>query len=245
MIRDLKKVFLTTVLAATGLLGGCAAIGPTDDPFLRGLTWERYIGGDDLDRACAAGQPERFRLVYNAVEKEQRRTYDITGQADGGALVETRVIGRPVLNDPRNPITLRDPLGPWRGQTSLHRISAAELDGVVAALDTSGFDGPAPDGLFLRADGLFWTASACRNGQFHFYAWSGEEAGFKPVGERLLAAILPYDDTGVPAIHPYDVPLPPYGSYFAAAGRDVQPQYTPERYQVGKNGLRYSQGTIN
>lgn len=245
MTRGLKKVFLATVLVASGLLGGCAAVGPTSDPFLRGLTWERYIGGDDLDRACAAGQPERFRLVYNAVEKVQRRTYDITGEADGGALVEARVIGQPVLNDPRNPITLRDPLAPWRGQTAQQRIGAADLDGLVAALDVSGFEAAAPDGLFLRADGMFWTASACRNGQFHFYAWSGEQPEFKAVADRLLAAVLRFDGTGIAPVQPQEVALPPYGSYFAAAGRDVQPQYTPERYQVGKNGLRYSQGTIN
>src|SRR3546814_17084288 len=45
-----------------------------------------------LFRSCAVGQPERFRLVYNAVEKVQRRTYDFTGEAGGGALVEAQVI---------------------------------------------------------------------------------------------------------------------------------------------------------
>lgn len=245
MTDSLKKVFLLAAVTATALLAGCAAVGPTSNPFLRGLTWERYIGGDDLDRACAAGQPERFRLVYNAVEKDQRRTYDITGEADGGAMVEARVIGPPNLNDPRNPITLSDPLGPWRGTSALHRIGAQDVDALAAALAASGFDEPAPDGLFLRADGFFITASACRHGKFHFYAWSGEEAGFKAVADRLLGVVLRFDDTGVAPIRYYDVPLPPYGSFFAAAGRDVQPQYTPERYQVGKNGLRYSQGTIN
>src|SRR3546814_3427425 len=96
MTDSLKKVVLAAALTAAGLLAGCAAVGPTNDPFLRGLTWERYIGGDDLARACAVGQPERFRLVYNAVEKVQRRTYDFTGEAGGGALVGARVIGQPV-----------------------------------------------------------------------------------------------------------------------------------------------------
>lgn len=245
MTHGLKKVFLAVALAAGGLLGGCAAVGPTDDPFLRTLTWERYVGGDDIARACTPGQPPRYRLVANAVEKVQKRSYDITGLAEGGAMVEARVIGPPVLNDPRNPISIRDPLAPWRGQTSLHRIGTAELNGVVAALGSSGFEAPAPDGLFLRNDGFFMTASVCRDGQFHFFAWSGEEPGFKPVYDRLMAAILPFDDTGVAPVQFYEVALPPYGSYFAASGRDVQPQYTPERYQVGKNGLRYSQGTIN
>src|SRR3546814_13902985 len=76
MTESLKKVFLAAAVTAAGLLAGCAAVGPTNDPFLRGLTWERYIGGDDLARACAVGQPERFRLVSNAVEKVQRRTSD-------------------------------------------------------------------------------------------------------------------------------------------------------------------------
>src|SRR3546814_4178436 len=78
--------------------------------------------------------------------------------------------------------------------------------------------------------------------------WSSDVCSsdlFKPVAERLLGAVLRFDGTGVAPVHYYEVALPPYGSFFAAAGRDVQPQYTPERYQVGKNGLRYSQGTIN
>src|SRR3546814_10479267 len=87
MTESLKKVFLAAAVTAAGLLAGCAAVGPTNDPFLRGLTWERYIGGDDLARACAVGQPERFRLVYNAVEKVQRRTYDFPGDAPRAAQI--------------------------------------------------------------------------------------------------------------------------------------------------------------
>ena len=228
----------------TGLLAGCAAVGPTDNPVLRSLTWERYIGGDDLARACVPDQPPRYRLVYNAVATEQQRTYDITGLSEGGALVETRVIGQPVINDPRNPITLQNPFAPWTGKKAVQRIDATELAKLVAALDASGFEGPAPDGLFLRADSFFWTASACRNGQFHFYAWSAEAPGFNPVAERLLGAVAAVDDSGIPPIHPHTVALPPYGSYFANPRPD-QPDYTPLRFQVGKNGLRYSQGTIN
>ena len=75
-------------------------------------------------------------------------------------------------------------------------------------------------------------------------SWSAEAPGFNPVAERLLGAVAAVDDSGIPPIHPHTVALPPYGSYFANPRPD-QPDYTPLRFQVGKNGLRYSQGTIN
>lgn len=242
----LKKSFpaYSAVAGAFFMLAGCAAVGPTDDPFLRSLTWQRYVGGDDIARACQAGQPERFRLVYNAVEEEQRRTYDLSAMADGGAMLETQAIGRPNLNDPHNPISVRDPLAPWRGQRAMYRLDAAEYARLKQAITTAGFEAPAPQGLFLRGDSFYWTASACRDGNFHFHAWSWPSPEFDRMAVPLLEALQPFDKTGVAARRPYEVPLPPYSSYLNTTDPDGS-RSIPHRYQVHGNGLRYSQGTIN
>lgn len=244
----LKKSFSAlSVLALAGgamLLAGCAAVGPTDDPFLRSLTWQRYVGGDDLDRACQPGQPERYRLVYNAIEDEQRRTYDLSAMPDGGAMLEVQAIGRPNLNDPKNPISVRDPLAPWRGLRAMYRLNAAEYAKLKSAIVATGFEAPAPEGLFLRGDSFYWTASACRNGGFHFHAWSWPSAEFDRMAVPLLEALQPFDQTGVEPLHPYEVALPPYSSYLNATDPDAI-RSIPHRFQVHGNGLRYSQGTIN
>lgn len=246
MGNKFKKQFSSAIILAglAGLFSGCAAQGPADDPFTRSLTWHRYVGGDDLDRACAPGQPARYRLIYNAQEEEQRRTYDINALPEGGAMLEARVIGRPALNDPRNPISVRDPLAPWRGQTALYRLNDTEFAKLKAALEQAGFEKPAPKGLFLRGDSFFWTASACREGTFHFHAWGWPSPEFDRMAVRLLETILAFDKTGVPALRPYEVPLPPYSTYFNVTDPDAVPK-APTRLLVGENGLRYSQGTIN
>lgn len=243
-MRSLNKVFLLALAAILGGLSACAAVGPTDDPFTRSLTWERYVGGDDLARSCAAGQQDRYRLVYNAIEGEQQRLYDLSAMPDGGAMLEARVIGPAALNDPRNPISIRDPLAPWRGKSTLYRMAADEFAKVKSALSAAGFEAPAPDGLFLRGDSFYWTASACRAGQFHFHAWSAPSPEFDRMVVPLLEALMPYDKTGYEARLPHEVPLPPYSTYFNTTDPDVF-QKAPHRLQVGKNGLRYTQGTID
>lgn len=242
----LKKSFpaFSAVAGAFFLLAGCAAVGPTDDPFLRSLTWQRYVGGDDIARACQAGQSERYRLVYNAVEDEQRRTYDLSALADGGAMLEMQAIGRPNLNDPHNPISIRDPLAPWRGQRAMYRLDAAEYARLKQAIGATGFEAPAPQGLFLRGDSFYWTASACRDGNFHFHAWAWPSAEFDRMAVPLLEALQPFDKTGVAARQPQEVPLPPYSSYLNTTDPSGS-RSIPHRYQVHGNGLRYSQGTIN
>lgn len=239
----LKKAFALQALAVLGLVAGCSAVGPTDNPFVRELAWQRYVGGDDLARACQNGSPASYRLVYNAIEDNQRRTYDLTGHPDGGAMLEVRVLGPAALNDPRSPISIRDPLAPWRGQQSLYRLTAADLGSLQGALTAAGFEAPAPQRLFLRGDGFYWAASACREGKFHFHAWAAPSAEFDRMAKPLLAALLPYDKTGVAVQEPFEVPLPPYSSYFNTTQPDGQHRI-PHRFQVDGNGLLYTQGTI-
>lgn len=246
MTKRFKKTFsrLALMIGLVPMVLGCAAVGPTDNPLLRSFTWDRYVGGDDIARACAPGGPARYRLVYNAIEDQQRRTYDITALPEGGAMLEAQVIGPPVLNDSRRGISVADPIRPWRGENALYRLNPAELQRITAALQAAGFERPAPDGLHLRGDSFFWTASACRDGRFHFHAWGYPSPEFDRMAEPLLDVMLAFDKTGVAAQRPYAVALPPYGSYFNVTDPDVI-QRAPRRFIVGANGLRYSQGTIN
>lgn len=245
MTSWLTKTFSGALLVGVvALAAGCASIGQTDNPFIRNFSWDRYVGGDDIARACAPGQPDRYRLVYNAIEDQQRRNYDLSVLPEGGAMLEAQVIGPAVLNDPRRGISVADPMRPWRGESALYRLTADELSRVVTALQAAGFEQPAPEGLELRGDSFFWTASACRNGRFHFHAWSWPSPEFDRMAVSMLETMLAFDRTGVEAQRPYAVPLPPYSSYFVIRDPDAPPK-APSRFIVARNGLRYTQGTIN
>lgn len=239
MTKSFNKVLAFTLVAGLGAaLVACASQGPTDNPVRRNLTWDRYVGGDDIARACTPGQSGRYRLVYNARQEDQQRTYDITAQPDGGAMLEARVLGRGYLNK----ILLTDPLAPWRGEQVLFRLTPAEFTQLKAALTNTGFEGPAPKGLLLRGDTFYWTASACRDGQFHFNAWAWPDEAFKRMAVPLLQAVAPFDKTAEKPIEPYEVPLPPYSTLIDRRGGDVKT--VPHGYTVGDNGLRYSQAIL-
>jgi hypothetical protein len=236
---SLKKWFLLPALA---LLGACASVGPTDNPVRRHYSWDRYVGGDDLAQSCAAGQPARYRLVYNGRQDEQRRSYDFTAQPDGSVMLETWVMGSGTLTR----LTISDPLSPWRGDQALYRMTAAEFATVTAALNNAGFEAPATRGLELRGDDFYWTASACRDGRFHFNAWAAEGyPGEMPAFDRarFLEALAPFDRTGVAVNPPRRVALPPYA--LMSNEPSEKPKLVPHRYIVGENGLLYTQRAFN
>ncbi|WP_430398808.1 hypothetical protein [Ferrovibrio sp.] len=229
-------------LAAVLALGACASVGPTDDPIRRHYSWDRYVGGDDLAVSCQPGQPARYRLVYNGRHDEQRRSYDFSAQPDGGAMLEARVIGSGSLLR----LTVEDPLKPWRGEQALYRLSAAEFSTITKALADAGFEQTAKRNMELRGDDFFWTASACRDGKFHFNAWAAEgypaeTTGFKDL--RFLEVLAPFDRTGVAVNPPRKVPLPPYSTLFNETSE--KPKVVPPRYIVGDNGLVYTQRAFN
>ncbi|PJI44420.1 hypothetical protein [Ferrovibrio sp.] len=238
MIKSFNKVLAAAVIAAAGL-AACASQGPTDNPLQRALTWDRYVGGDDLARACAPGQPARYRLVYNARQDDQQRSYDITAQPDGGAMMEARVLGRGLLNN----ILISDPLRPWNGEQALYRLNPAEFTQLKQAIAATGFEAPASKGLALRGDTFYWAASACREGKFHFNAWAWPSPDFDRMAVPLLRAVAPFDKTVEKPIEPYEVPLPPYGTMISQ-GTERGVKSVPHRYMVGENGLTYSQGIL-
>ena len=237
----------TLALAGIGaVLAACAAQGPTDNPLRRSLTWQRYVGGDDIARSCTAGEPARYRLVYNARQDRQQKTYDLSLQPDGSAIIEARVMGQGNLADPKTPLSITDPFGPWRGPQALYRMAPGEVDQFRAALAATGFAAPAPDGLFLRGDSFYWTASACRDGAFHFHAWGWPSPEFDRMAVPLIEAMQAFDKTGVETVRPYEIALPPYGTLLDERGQQAGSGSAgaPHRFQVGPNGLRYSQGIL-
>jgi hypothetical protein len=237
MTKSFNKVLAISLVLGAALTA-CASHGPTDDPFRRALTWDRYVGGDDLARACTAGEPAKYRLVYNARQDDQQRSYDLTALPDGGAMMEARVLGRGYLNN----ILLSDPLKPWSGEQALYRMNPAEFASFKAAVTATGFEAPARAGEFLRGDTFYWAASACRDGQFHFNAWAWPSPEFDRMAVPLLRALAPFDKTAEKPIEPYEVALPPYGTMLSQGGN--QPKAVPHRFIVGENGLRYSQGIL-
>lgn len=238
MTKSFNKVLAVGFALAAGL-AGCASQGPTDNPLRRALTWDRYVGGDDLARACAPGQPAKYRLVYNARQNDQQRSYDVTALPDGGAMMEARVLGRGLLNN----ILISDPLKPWNGEQALYRLTPAEFGELKQAVTATGFEAPAPKGSFLRGDTFYWAASACREGQFHFNAWAWPSPDFDRMAVPLLRAVRPFDKTAEKPIEPYEVPLPPYGTMLSQ-GTEKGVNSVPHRYIVGENGLTYSQGIL-
>lgn len=218
-----------------GLLAGCASTGPTDNPIRRSLTWFSYLGGDDLRASCQPGSPERYRFVYNARADEQIRTYDIIVNPSGGGRLESHVITDGDLDR----LSVVDPLRPWRGEETEAAISAADIAVLRGALAASGFDQPAPRGAFLRSDDFYWIVSTCREGAFHFNAYSRDMPSFQAI--RFDAPLYAMDPlTAQVAVNPpRELHLGPFLNA-QQMSRLAPGTYGPPPWQVqvGENGLK-------
>lgn len=154
-------------LAACAALAGCASSGPAGNPVERKLTWFSYLNGDDLRLACAKDEPDRYRMVFNADYNEHVRTYDVVGDAKGGARVSARVIKAPDLAR----VDLADPVGAWKGEEAQGWLSPAQYAMLVMKLYESGAFQMLPDRLRLPSNGFYWLVSGCREGQWFFTAY--------------------------------------------------------------------------
>lgn len=192
MKRLWKRVGLgigCALLVACGS-SGCASSGPVGNPVARTVTWFSYVNGDDLRATCRAGNPDRYRLIYNGNYLEQTRTYDLTAEGDGAALVG-RVVGEVNL---ALGIPVFDPLAPWRGQSFSARLQSAPLRDLREALALSGPG--AGKGFELPSDSFFWVAAYCQNGTFRFTAWAYPSAAFDALA--FVNVLLVRDTSGVP-----------------------------------------------
>lgn len=222
MSRTHRKRFrpVPAILAAgLAALAGCAAIGPTDNPIARKLTWFSYLNGDDLRAVCGKGGADRFRLVFNADYNRHVRTYDIVGEpirqnggsdGGGGAQVEARVIEATDLAR----LTPLDPLSAARGQTATLQLTPDQFASFIGRLRENGAFEPPPDGLRLPSNGIYWLINGCRGGRWFFTAYPYPSGHFADI--HFLEPLRALDRTGIaypglPA--PEDAPrtLPPAG----------------------------------
>ena len=79
------------LLLAMLLLAACRADGVPANPIGIKLQWFSFLDGDGFKDRCAEGDPDRYRLIYNARFDEQVRVYEVTQYGDEGILVARAV----------------------------------------------------------------------------------------------------------------------------------------------------------
>lgn len=152
-----------------GVLAGCSSFGPTDNLVASKLTWISYLNGDDLRAACTkGGTTDRYRLVFNADYNKHVRTYDVVGNSStGGAVVEARVLEATDLAR----IDLNDPTAVARGPVDRVQLTPRQFAIFVMKLYESGAFNPAPSGMRLPSNGVYWLVNGCRRGNWFFNAY--------------------------------------------------------------------------
>lgn len=191
----MKRIPLIPILfvALAGSVGCTYVGGDIGDPFHRKFHWASFVGGEDMAETCAAGAPDRARLVYNAIWGEQVRIYEWDAVRRS---LRIRVIGAGDLRD----IKITDPVAAWRADEVRVPLDQAALDGLTAALEESGGFGPPALGLELPSRSYYWTAATCRAGRFTFTAWAYPSGRFAAARfPAALAALDPGRDSIRPA----------------------------------------------
>ncbi|MCF4166620.1 hypothetical protein L2U69_13280 [Zavarzinia compransoris] len=221
MAKFRARAWRAAVLSTGFALAGCMPNGPVSGTMARLPTWYRYLSGDDVRQACAAGASDRVRFVYNAVWREQVRAYEVAF-TDYGARIDQYAWG------PAS-ILAFSPEGPLvAAETASVGIDAARTARLERAMDASDVAGPAPTGTFLRSDNFYWIVAACRNGQFHYNAFQQGDGRFEALS--FPRELFDADRTGVAVNMPRGLDLRPVA--LIKPGDDK-----PFVVQVGANGL--------
>lgn len=228
-----KNAFTIVVCLCAVLLTGCAYQGGDVIPLARKLSWYSYLNGDDLRQACDEGQGDTLRLVYNAIHKEQIRTYDITAIPDDGGLptIKARVLGYAELSR-IGIIPASNLVAPWLGDNATTRIRKEDMTQLWEALEASGAFAPAPAGLNLESEQFFWLTAICRDGSFFYNAYVWPSDRFDEI--RFDDLLFAWDMTDV-AVNPprTTTPFEIYGEANPKKGYGAYYQVT-----IGKNGLK-------
>ena len=227
MNRSLARRWLGLGLCAV-LLGACTYRG-ADDPVSRKFSWFSYLNGDDIRRECAAGGPDRYRFVYNGINVEQIRTYDLSLNAGPqGNLLSVRVLG-PADVSHIGVSSPGDLLGPWQGDRGQVWLLDRDVARLEQAMADSGVFAPPPRGMRMQSYDFFWLTVGCRQGQVFFDArrWPSEPFTAATFPDLLFG----WDRTGV-AVNPPRQANP----------RQVYPDKPDERsdnyeLRVGDDGL--------
>jgi len=223
----MQRLFRAGVLAALCVVMPAAAIAaPVDNPLLRSFYWFRFVGGDDIKKACAAGAPDIYRLIYNATWREQVRAYDVETRPDGTANLTIRILGPAVINS----VEISEPSGilnPWRGLRTRVELSRDQLGALKSAIESSGGFAFPSRKFELPSNDFYWAVSACHNGQFTSTAYLYEVDRFKAV--KFDKLLFGFDNSGAPVNPVKD--LPP------SSLRGDQNQVW--RLRVGPDGIQY------
>ena len=123
------------LLLAGLLLLGCEADGVPGNPLGIKLQWFSFLDGDDFKRQCDAGEPDRYRLIYNARFEEQVRVYDVTEYGKEAILRARAVAPGFVLTATRDSLDFG-----W--QESQARLTPEEFAEFKRRLQQSGFFAP-------------------------------------------------------------------------------------------------------
>ena len=185
------------LFAAVAALASCTwSGGDIGDPLQRKVHWFSFVGGDDIRAACAAGTPDRFRLVYNAVYDEQLRIYEVDSLR--------RVVSIHAIT-PGNAarLSVDDLLGPWRSVQAQVQLDQGGYDDLVRAFDQGGMAAPPPVGLELPSRSFHWVAATCRDGKFALTAWKYPSVAFAAMG--FDAKLFALDNTGIAVNPPREV----------------------------------------
>jgi hypothetical protein len=209
---------------------GCTSDGVPGDPVSRRLGWFSLIGGEDIRAACSARVPTRYRFVYNAIYTEQVRVYEFVAGPNGGRLDSVVLTGGISLGAS----TLEQLVDLVHGARDEQRLSAADAQQLLAAIDVSAVHAPTPVGLRLRSDAFYWTVAACVGGRFHLTAFDHPSPRFAAL--RFPATLFHLDHTGVAVNPPRPLDLDPFEAAGTerGSGRSSQLRFLLE---VGGDGL--------
>lgn len=217
------------ILAAGMLAAGCAYRG-ADDPVSRKFSWFSYLNGDDIRAACEPGREDRYRFVYNGINIEQRRTYDIAANAGPrGHRMDVTVIGPAEIKNLQVG-GAADLLRPWQGEQATVWLLDRNLDGLHQAMAADGMFSRPPVGLTLHAIDFYWLAVGCRDGQMFFDAMRWPSERFKEAA--VPGFLLAWDATGVPVNPPRQAS--PRTVYQGSREENESRNY---RLEVGEDGL--------
>ncbi len=221
----MKRFSRTAILlAGLSLASGCAYVdGDIGNPIHRKFHWQSFVAGDDIAASCSSGNPDRVRLVYNAIWDKQVRIYEIDSIKRS---LRVRVFGQGNLTD----VKLTDPIAPWRADETKAQLDEAGYEQLAATLAESGAFGPPAVGLELPSHSYYWTAATCRQGKFTFTGWAYPSAAFD--ASRIPAALFALDPGRDGVVAPGPIPYDVMWEY-----RRKQGQVTDFTFKVGANGM--------
>lgn len=171
-----------------------------DRPIVRSFNWFSYVAADDIRQACRADGRSQIRLVYNALWREQVRTYEVFLQPDGTAGLNIGVLSNRTDLSEITIGKLSDVLAPWSMKHGERLLNADETRELVGLLEASTAFGPPRDGLRLPYNDFWWTVASCRNGIWGFQAYHFPTDGFANV--RFADKLFAWDNVPVPVHRP-------------------------------------------